>query len=84
MKRYNTARSTTPDKPAPKITPKKVPEKILLSLEARVSTQQEQEIDRLKTLLMAMQKGFDVNEDQKSDLANLKEQLTNSEEVRSK
>jgi len=53
-------------------------------LEARVSTQQEQEIDRLKTLLMAMQKGFDVNEDQKSDLASFKEQLSNSEEVRSK
>jgi hypothetical protein len=53
-------------------------------LEARVSTQQEQEIDRLKTLLMAMQKGLNVNEDQKSDLTSLKEQLSNSEEVRSK
>jgi len=47
-----------------------------------VSTQQEQEIDRLKTLLMAMQKGFDVNEDQKSDLASLKDQHHNAEEVR--
>ena len=60
MKRSNTVRNTSPEKAR----------KIVSSQENGVNTQQEQEIQQLKSLMMAMQKGFDVNEDQKSDLAN--------------